>query len=103
MFNIPKKAVLFPGQNSAPGNVKKDHYDAHGPRTSEHETSTIRWYGGTANGLAVAENWLADAIENGRFERPQLLFQHGEPAYLFTTSQGGKYMTASSFIFKIKE
>ena len=37
----------------------------------------------------------------GRFERPQLLFQNGKPTYLFTTSQGGKYMTASSFIFKI--
>jgi hypothetical protein len=37
----------------------------------------------------------------GRFERPQLLFIKGKPAYLFTTTQGGKYMTASSFIFKI--
>jgi hypothetical protein len=37
----------------------------------------------------------------GRFERPQILFLKGKPAYLFTTSQGGKYMTASSFIFKI--
>lgn len=37
----------------------------------------------------------------GRFERPQLLFQNGKPTYLFTASQGGKYMTASSFLFKI--
>jgi hypothetical protein len=37
----------------------------------------------------------------GRFERPQILFLSGKPAYLFTASQGGKYMTASSFIFKI--
>jgi hypothetical protein len=37
----------------------------------------------------------------GRFERPQILFIKDKPAYLFTTSQGGKYMTASSFIFKI--
>ncbi|CAM3923515.1 Glycosyl hydrolases family 43 [Pedobacter westerhofensis] len=37
----------------------------------------------------------------GRFERPQLLFQKGKATYLFTTSQGGKYMTASPFIFKI--
>ncbi|MEO7309701.1 MAG: glycoside hydrolase family protein [Chitinophagaceae bacterium] len=37
----------------------------------------------------------------GRFERPQILFLNGKPAYLFTTSQGGKYMTASPFIFKI--
>lgn len=39
----------------------------------------------------------------GRFERPQLLIENGKPAYLFTASQGGKYMTASSFIFKIAE
>ena len=38
----------------------------------------------------------------GRFERPQILFLKGKPAYLFTTSQGGKFMTASSFIFRIK-
>jgi hypothetical protein len=37
----------------------------------------------------------------GRFERPQILFRDGKPAYLFTASQGGKYMTSSSFIFKI--
>ncbi len=37
----------------------------------------------------------------GRFERPQILFHKDKPAYLFTTSQGGKYMTASTFIFKI--
>ena len=38
----------------------------------------------------------------GRFERPQLLFLNEKPAYLFTASQGGKYLTASSFIFKIE-
>lgn len=37
----------------------------------------------------------------GRFERPQILFRNGKPAYLFTASQGGKFMTSSSFIFKI--
>ncbi|MES2775984.1 MAG: glycoside hydrolase family protein [Bacteroidota bacterium] len=37
----------------------------------------------------------------GRFERPQILFLDGKPAYLFTTSQGGRYMTSSPFIFKI--
>jgi len=37
----------------------------------------------------------------GRFERPQILFINNKPAYLFTASQGGKYMTSSSFIFKI--
>jgi len=37
----------------------------------------------------------------GRVERPQLLFQNGKATYLFTASQGGKYETASAFIFKI--
>jgi len=37
----------------------------------------------------------------GRVERPQILFQNGKPTYLFTASQGGKYETASGFIFKI--
>lgn len=37
----------------------------------------------------------------GRFERPQLLLKDGKPAYLFTTTQGGKYQTSSPFIFKI--
>jgi hypothetical protein len=37
----------------------------------------------------------------GRFERPQLLFLKGRPAYLFTASQGGAFQTASSFLFKI--
>jgi len=39
----------------------------------------------------------------GRFERPQLLLKDGKPKYLFTAAQGGKYMTASSFIFKIED
>lgn len=38
----------------------------------------------------------------GRFERPQLLFRNGRPAYLFTTTQGGKYATATPFVFKIE-
>lgn len=37
----------------------------------------------------------------GRFERPQILFIDGKAAYLYVTTQGGKYMTASSFIFEI--
>lgn len=37
----------------------------------------------------------------GRLERPQLLLRNGRPAYLFSASQGGKYETASGFIFKI--
>lgn len=37
----------------------------------------------------------------GRFERPQLLLRDGHPAYLFTTTQGGAYETATPFIFKI--
>lgn len=38
----------------------------------------------------------------GRFERPQLLMIDGKPAYLFCASQGGKYETASGFVFRIK-
>lgn len=38
----------------------------------------------------------------GRAERPQLLFQGGKPTYLYTASQGGKYETASSLVFKIR-
>jgi hypothetical protein len=37
----------------------------------------------------------------GRFERPQLLIQHERPTHLFVTSQGGKWMTSSAFVFKI--
>jgi hypothetical protein len=37
----------------------------------------------------------------GRFERPQLLIENGKPTYLFVTTQGGKYMTSSAFVFKI--
>jgi beta-xylosidase len=37
----------------------------------------------------------------GRLERPQLLMRNGKPAYLFTASQGGKFMTSSAFIFRI--
>lgn len=39
----------------------------------------------------------------GRMERPQLLMKDGKPAYLFTAMQGGKYDTASGFVFKINE
>ncbi|MBN1974277.1 MAG: glycoside hydrolase family protein [Sedimentisphaerales bacterium] len=37
----------------------------------------------------------------GRFERPQILIRDGKPVYLFTASQGGQYMNASAFVFKI--
>lgn len=37
----------------------------------------------------------------GRLERPQLLIEDGKPTYLFNASQGGKYMNASAFVFKI--
>lgn len=37
----------------------------------------------------------------GRLERPMLLMKNDKPAYMFCASQGGKYMTSSSFIFKI--
>jgi beta-xylosidase len=38
----------------------------------------------------------------GRFERPQVLMQNGSPTHLFVTSQGGKYMTSSPFVFEIE-
>ncbi|MGE4586294.1 MAG: glycoside hydrolase family protein [Mangrovibacterium sp.] len=38
----------------------------------------------------------------GRFERPQLLMCDGKPTHLFVTSQGGKYQTASPFVFGIR-
>lgn len=37
----------------------------------------------------------------GRFERPQILMQNGKPTHLFVTSQGGKYMTSSPYVFEI--
>ena len=37
----------------------------------------------------------------GRLERPQILMRDGKPDYLFTASQGGKYMNASTFLLKI--
>jgi len=37
----------------------------------------------------------------GRFERPQVLMQKGKPTHLFVTSQGGKYQTASPFVFEV--
>ena len=37
----------------------------------------------------------------GRFERPQLLMKDGKPEYLFTAMQGGKYMTATGFVFRV--
>lgn len=37
----------------------------------------------------------------GRLERPMLLIRKGRPAYLFGATQGGQYMTSSTFIFKI--
>jgi hypothetical protein len=38
----------------------------------------------------------------GRFERPQVLMQKGDPTHLFAASQGGGYMTSSAFVFAIK-
>lgn len=39
----------------------------------------------------------------GRFERPQILIQNDIPTHLFVASQGGKYMTSSAFVFKIRK
>jgi len=38
----------------------------------------------------------------GRFERPQILLKGERPTNLFVTSQGGKYMTSSPFVFKVE-
>ncbi len=37
----------------------------------------------------------------GRLERPQLLFQGGRPTHLFGASQGGRFETASGFLFEL--
>jgi hypothetical protein len=39
----------------------------------------------------------------GRFERPQVLVQNDKPTHLFVASQGGKFMTSSAFVFKIRK
>ena len=39
----------------------------------------------------------------GRFERPQLLFQDNKPTHLFVTTQGGRYMTSSPYVFRIRQ
>ena len=39
----------------------------------------------------------------GRLERPQMLVRNNKPEYLFTTTQGGKFNTASGFVFKIEK
>jgi hypothetical protein len=39
----------------------------------------------------------------GRLERPMLLIRNNKPAYLFGAAQGGKYETASTFIFRIEK
>ena len=42
-----------------------------------------------------------DAPNDSQLKRPQLLMRHGKPKYLFTAAEGGKYKTASPFVFKI--
>ncbi|QEG35414.1 glycoside hydrolase family protein [Bythopirellula goksoeyrii] len=37
----------------------------------------------------------------GRLERPQLLIQDGRPSHLFGASQGGRFETASGFVFEL--
>ena len=37
----------------------------------------------------------------GRLERPQLLMRDGRPAYLYTATQGGRFATATGFLFAI--
>ena len=38
----------------------------------------------------------------GRFERPQVLMQNGHPTHLFVTTQGGKYVSSTTFVFEVK-
>lgn len=60
----------------------------------------IAWY--------AAETYLEESAppfnlsKYGRFERPQILFKDGKPAYLFNATQGGRYGTSSGFVFKIQ-
>jgi hypothetical protein len=44
----------------------------------------------------------AHLTKYGRFERPQLLLRGERPAYLFTAAQGGRYQTASGFVFEVR-
>lgn len=61
----------------------------------------IAWFG--------AEAYLEEPIapkhlkRYGRFERPQILYKDGKPEYMFNAMQGGKFETASGFVFKIQK
>lgn len=61
----------------------------------------IAWYG--ADKYITEPPAPSHLKRYGRFERPQLLMKDGKPEYLFNAAQGGKYMTASGFVFKIEE
>ena len=50
----------------------------------------------------VNEPAATGQIQSGRLERPQLLLRKGKPAYLFTATQGGKYGTSSTFVFRVE-
>lgn len=60
----------------------------------------IGWFG--ADHYIVQPPAPKHLTRYGRFERPQLLMRDGKPAYLFCTTQGGQYETASGFVFRIK-
>lgn len=45
----------------------------------------------------------ANLKKYGRFERPQVLMQSGKPTHLFVTTQGGKYMHSTPFVFRITD
>lgn len=62
---------------------------------------SIAWLGMSAY---LAESVPPSHLKRyGRFERPQLLMKEGKPAYLFTAAQGGRYGTATGFVFKIEQ
>ncbi|MGF1785515.1 glycoside hydrolase family protein [Photobacterium swingsii] len=53
--------------------------------------------------LAYYSNELSQGLEReGRFERPQVLMQNGEPTALFCALIGGQYGTSTSSIFTLK-
>lgn len=50
-------------------------------------------------GLGESES---DLIRHGRLERPKLLLEDGEPAYLFNAIRGGPHETATGHVFAIE-
>lgn len=66
----------------------------------------ITWSEPEVSYLAATE-YFDEALPNisrqGRFERPQLLMNGNVPEYLFCAYRGGKYVTSSGVVLKIKK